>query len=58
MANKLMAQVEVLQIKIQLPEDLDLCKMAEDVTICKRIWETAAKDARLIIHVAKTIYES
>ena len=57
MAQKLMAQVEELQIKIQLPEDLDLCKMAEDVTICKRLWETAAKDVRLIIQIAKQ-YES
>jgi len=52
-----MAQVEELQIKIQPPEDLDLCKMAEDVTICKRLWETAAKDVRLIIQIAKQ-YES
>ena len=53
LANILMAQVHALEIKLELPQDLDLHKMAEDVTICKRQWETAAKDVRLIIHVAK-----
>ena len=53
LANILIGQVQALDPKIVLPEELDLCKMAEDVTICKRKWETAAKDVRLIIHVAK-----
>lgn len=53
LANSLMAQVQELHPKLVLPEELDLCKMAEDVTICKRKWETAAKDVRLIIQVAK-----
>jgi len=56
MASKLMAQVSELEVKLQLPEDLDLCKMAEDVSISNRKWETAAKDVRLIIHVAKLIW--
>lgn len=34
LANTLMAQVQALEMKLELPEDLDLCKMAEDATDC------------------------